>query len=157
MEHVVAGKTRIVDVTPTLDTSAYTAGDVLFATTEIPNVERGESTPQGQTLVAVTLVDKDDEGAAITLYFFGSNVALGTINNAPNIADADAAACLGVVDIATGDYDDLGGVKVAHVRGINLPMCPASGTSLYVAATCVATPTYTAASDLVLRLHFDLN
>lgn len=157
MQHAVVKKIKIIDVTPTLDTSAYGAGDVLFATTEIPNVERGEPVPHGQILDAVTLIDKDDEGAAITLYFFDSDVALGTINNAPGISDANAAQCLGIVDIATGDYDDLGGVKVAHVRGLNLPMLPASGTSLYVAATCVATPTYTAASDLVLRLHFTQN
>ena len=36
-------------------------------------------------------------------------MALGTENNAPNISDTNASEVLGIVNIATGDYVDLGG------------------------------------------------
>ncbi len=149
---VTAGKATVIDVTPTLDTAIYAAGDVLFAETTITNAVRVAGL--GTTLLGVTIADKDDEGAALTLYFFDADPNFGTINLAPSIADADTAKCLGIVDIATTDYDDVGGAKIAHVRGFSIPMKPASGTDLFVAATCAGTPTYTSASDLVLRLHF---
>lgn len=149
---VVSGKATVISVTPTLDTNAYGTGEVLFETTAIADAVRASGL--GATLMGVTLIDKDDEGVAITLYFFDSDVALGPLNDNPNIADADAANCIGIVDIGTGDYDDLGGAKVAHVRGIALPMIPASGTSLYVAGVVTGTPTFTDPADIVLNFHF---
>lgn len=149
---VVAGKATVITVTPVLDTSAYTANDCLFPEAAIANAVRAAGL--GTTLCGVSLIDKDDEGAQVTLYFFDADPDFGSANNAPSISDANAAKYLGKVDIATTDYVDLGGAKVAHIRGFALPMIPASGTSLYVAATTTGTPTYTSASDIVLRLHF---
>ena len=145
----VKGQAPITRLTPTILTSAYTTGTVLFATTSIANLVPANDQPV--VLESLFIVDKDDEGVAITLHFFSTNVALGTAGSAPSITDADAAsAWLGSVDIATGDYKDLGGVKVASLKGIGLNLAPAAGTrNVYVAAVVTGTPTFTATSDLV--------
>lgn len=145
----VKGQAPITRLTPTILTSAYTTGTVLFATTSIANLVPANDQPV--VLESLFIVDKDDEGVAITLHFFSANVALGTAGSAPSISDADAASArLGSVDIATDDYKDLGGVKVASLKGIGLNLAPASGTrDVYVAATVTGTPTFTATSDLV--------
>lgn len=146
----VKGQAPLVRIAPTLQTSAYTAGTVLFATTAIANL--APSNDQGIVLESLFVVDKDDEGAAITLHFFSSNVALGTLGSAPSLSDADAASSwLGSVDIVTGDYKDLGGVKVASLKGIGLNLQPGSGArTVWVGGIAVGTPTFAGTTDLTL-------
>ncbi len=142
----------VLDVTPVCDTSAYTAGDVLFDTTAVTGALR--SSGGAAELVSVTLIDEDDQAAAnITLYFLRSNVSLGTINGAPNISDANAREIQGHVTIASTDFVDVGGAKVGCKTNLGLVMEAATGTTLYVAATCAGTPTQTAAG-IKLRLGF---
>lgn len=141
----------VVSLVPVLDTGAYGDGDVLFATTAIPNAVR--VTGGQAVLQSLALIDKADNGAAIDLYFFDSNVALGTFNVAPSISDANALKLLGVISIGTGDYKDVGGAKVATLRGLGLLLEAASGRNLYVAATVAGTPTF-AADDITIRFGF---
>ncbi len=157
----IAGRTKVnmveervvLDVTPTCDTSAYTAGDVLFDTITCGTVARRNG--DVVVLESVTILDEDDQtAAAMTLYFFDSNNSLGTINGAPNISDANARKLLGWVPVASGDWVDVGGAKIACVRGINLTMkTDAASQIIYVAATCAGTPTQTA-SGIKLKLAF---
>lgn len=146
----------LVDVTLTLDTSAYTAGDVLADTQAIANAVRVSG--GRATLRSVTVIDEDDQGAAFTLYFLRANNSLGTENAAPSVSDASARDILGFVDIATGDYKDLGGVRVACIKNVGLELEAAGGsTSLYVGAINGAgTPTFTAAGlKLLLGMLWD--
>jgi hypothetical protein len=141
----------LVNVTPTLDTSAYASGDVLFVATTTGNLLRVND---GTGLLkSVQVIDKGDQGAAFDLYFFSSNVTTGAFNGAPSISDADTASFLGMVSIATGDYKDLGGARVASKNAIDIVLKAASGAkNVYIAAVNGSgTPTY-AASDLVFRL-----
>lgn len=149
---VVAGAPGdLVDVTLSLDTSAYASGDVLAATQEIANAVRFSG--GRAVLQSLTLIDLDDQGAALTLYFLQANQAIGTENAAPDIDDTEVLDVLGFVDIATADYKDLGGAKVVSLKNIGLMLeAAASSTSIYVAAVNGSgTPTYTA-SGLRLRL-----
>lgn len=140
----------VVTVTPTLDTNAYTAGDLLFDSTEIANAVRANG--GCAILQSVTIVDKDDQKLAMTLLFADAGTDFGTANSAPDPDDTEAATVLGHVAIATGDYVDLGGASVACVRGIGLLLkAGAATTSLYVAAITGGTPTHTA-SGLVLKI-----
>lgn len=143
-------QTVVRTLTLSLDTSAYTAGDVLAATQELPEVVK--QLDGGAYIDSMTVIDKDDQGAAFDVYVMNANVSMGTENSAPNISDANAEAILGKIAVATGDYSDLGGVKVATIKNLRIPVVPATGTSsLYVAAVNGAgTPTYTAAG-IVLR------
>lgn len=144
---------RVVDLTLSLDTSAYADGDVLAATQEVASVTRENGGPA--LLESINLLDEDDNGTALDLVFFDANVALGTENSAPNISDANARNILGIVSIATGDYVDLGGARVALKRDLGLILKAASGSrSIYVAAiTRGGTPTYTA-SGIKIRFGF---
>lgn len=144
----------VVTVTPTLDTSAYASGDLLFDSTEVANAVR----TNGSTAIlqSVTLLDKADQGVAMTLLFANAATDFGTLNSAPDPDDAECATVLGIVRIATADYIDLGGAKVATASNIGLLLkAGAATTSLYVAGVnSTGTPTYGAASDLVLQLGF---
>lgn len=133
-----------VQITLSMDTSAYTAGDVLADTQEIAGALRNAG---GSALLeSVVLLDLDDQTAAqIDLVFFNADVSLGTENAAPSITDGDAAAVLGIVAVPSANFIDAGGAKVATVLNIGLPVSAAAGTSIYVAAIARGTPTQTAA------------
>lgn len=150
-DRATVGKSVVVDVTLSLDTSAYSSGDVLADTQAIANMVRANDF--GAVLQSVTVIDKDDQGAAFDIYFLDANNAMGNENGAPSISDANAAAILGKVSVATTDYVDLGGVKVATINVAGLPLKPASGgTTGYLAVVNgTGTPTYTA-SGVVVRL-----
>ena len=146
----VKGQVVIANATPVLDTSAYTANNVLFATVAIENLAPAKE--QAVVLESISVIDKDDVGPQITLHFFDANVALGTVNTPPSISGGDAVNYLGSVDIAAADWRDLGGVKVVERKGIALNLNPASGSrSVYVAGTTTGTPTFTSTEALILR------
>lgn len=145
------GITAVVDVTLSLDTGAYGSGDLLAATQQVDAALRvADGTGILQSL---TVIDKDDQKAAFTVYILSANNSFGSENSAPSISDADAAAILAVIDVAVADYKDLGGVSVAQIRNLAIPVKAVSGTDdLYVAVVnSTGTPTYTA-SGVVLRL-----
>lgn len=148
------GPIQFVDVTLTLDTSAYASGDLLADTTLVTGAVRAIDAPG--VLQSVHLVDEDDQGAAMSIFFLDANVSMGTFNVAPSITDANARHILGApISILTGDWFDLGGVRVAGHDAIGKVIKPAAGTSnIYVAVVNGAgTPTFTA-SGLKLRLGF---
>lgn len=147
----VGGITDIVSVTLSLDTSAYTSGDVLADTQVVTNAAR--KTDGTGTIQSLVVIDKDDNGVAMDLHFFSANVALGTENSPPSISDANTDNHLGSVSVAAAEYKDLGGVKVATVRGVALPFKAASGTRhIYVSAvTTGGSPTHTA-TGITLRV-----
>lgn len=150
----VGGHTVYIDVTLSLDTSAYASGDVLADTQVVTNAMRVND-GMG-VLQSVTVIDQDDQKAAFYIYLLSANVSMGTENSAPSISDSDAVSILGTpVAIGVSDYYDLGGVSVAGRDGLGKVVKPASGTrNLYVAVVNgTGTPTYTA-SGVKLRLGF---
>lgn len=150
----VAGYTGLAEVTLSLDTVAYADGDVLADTQEITNffdVLGGSA-----KLTSVQVNDEDDQGTALDLIFLRSNVSLGTENAAPSITDANAREIIGRLSIATSDFIDLGGVRVATKSNVGLILSAAAGSnSLWIGAiTRGGTPTYTAAGIRV-KLGFE--
>ena len=55
---ISTGKRRVIRVTPTLDTSAYSANDVLFNATAIPNAVKEDG--GCSKLVGITIINNDD-------------------------------------------------------------------------------------------------
>lgn len=151
-----AALSPLIDVTPVLDTNAYSIGDVFFVATQIPNALRvADGTGFLQSLY---LIDKSDAaGLALDLYFFDAAVTFGTINAPPSISDADAAHYMGHVSVASGDWKDLGGVKVAQENQLSKNIKPVSATTTIYVAAVIQTALTFAASDLVLRFGFDNN
>jgi hypothetical protein len=143
--------TDVVDVTLSLDTSQYASGDLIADTQVVRNaLNHGQ---KSGVLHSITVIDKDDQGAAFYVYVLNANVTFGTENNAPSISDADAANIMGYVSVGTGDYQDLGGAKVAYVGSLGIPI-KAIDDSRDIAISVVngtGTPTYSA-SGVILRL-----
>lgn len=142
-----------VDVTLSTDTSAYAAGDVIADSQVVASCVRANDALG--VLQSLTLIDEDDQGVALTCYFLGANVSMGSENSAPSITDVNARQILGSVAVAASDYTDLGGVKIAYKSNLGLMVKPAAGTpDTYVAVVNgTGAPTYSSAG-LKLRLGF---
>jgi hypothetical protein len=146
----VSGNSVVLDVTLSLDTSAYAAGDVLADTQVVTGAMR---TNDGTgVLHSIVLNDKDDQGSALDLVFLRANVSLGTENAAPSISDTDADNILGIVSVTALDWIDLGGCRMATKTNIGLLLrSGAAATTLWVAAIARGTPTHTA-SGITMKL-----
>lgn len=141
----VANLTRIRStstVTFTLDTNIFASGDILADTQALAGSYEIDSPLQLESFV---LYDADDQGIALSVVFLSGNKSLGTENSAPNISDANGLSVLGIVPIATTDWVDLGGIRVATKLAVNLQLVPDTGTNgLYVALiNGTGTPTFT--------------
>lgn len=149
----VSQPSEVIDVTLALDTSIYADGDVLSDTATLSSAMRVVG-GKGK-VTSITVIDEDDQGIAFDVVFFKVTQSLGTKNSPPSIADSNARDCLGFVSIATGDFIDLGGVRVACKRDINLAVEANTGSrDLFVGTiTRGGTPTYTA-SGLRLKVGF---
>lgn len=150
----IGGNTVIIDVTLSLDVAAYGAGDVLADTQVVTNALRiNDGTG---VLQSITVIDQDDQKAALNIYLLSANVPMGAENALPSISDVDALNLLSApIVIGTADYVDLGGVSLAGKDAIGKVVKAAAGTrNLYVAVVNGAgTPTYTA-GGIKLRLAF---
>lgn len=130
-------------LTLTLDTSIYASGDVLANTQPLPGALRRMDSKG--ILRTLTVIDKDDQGAAMDVYFFSRNVSLGAENGTPSITDADAEYYLGHISVESADYKDLGGAKVACIKNENIELSSLDSTrNVYVAVVTRGTPTHTA-------------
>lgn len=130
-------------VTLSLDTNIYASGDVLADTQEITACV---PTPGGRVVVqSIVLNDKDDQGQALDLVFLKTAASIGTENSAVSVSDTNADQILGIVSVASDDWIDLGGCRVATKANIGLVAEAGPGsTSVFVAAISRGTGTYTA-------------
>jgi hypothetical protein len=138
----------VLEITLSLDTVAYAAGDVLADTQEITGAFR----VAGGALEINSIIanDKDDQGQPFDIFFLRSNVSLGAENAAPSITDANADEILAI--FSTGAWIDLGGCRVSQAF-VNPSTLKAAGgsTSLWIAAITRGTPTHTA-SGITLKI-----
>ena len=151
---VVGPKIIYTELTLSCDTAVYADGDVLAATQELAGICKNG---YPVALWSLALLDKDDQGVAMDIYFLRTNVSIGTENAAAGITDDVADEILTVIPIAAADYTDLGSsqfaVKNASDDGMGAVLYPDGGESLYIAAESGGTPTFTA-SGLTLKLGF---
>lgn len=149
----VGASDTVITVTPVCQAEAIDAGDLFFDSTPVAGAVR----VNGGTAIlqSVTIIDKDDQGAAFTLYLANAATDFGTLDSAPDADDTEAATVIGWVPVATSDYVDLGAAKIACIRNIGLVVkAGAATTSIYIAGVNGAgTPTYSA-SGLVFQLGF---
>ena len=140
----VRGNDTTLEVTPTLDTGAYTSADLLFACKEIPNAVL----MNGDTLLlmSIDVIDGDAMGLPMDLHFFSGSVNAGTANGACILTSALALKHLGYVSVGTADFATLGSAKVATVPQVGLQLTVDSDSkSLWMVGVTGGTPTHTAA------------
>lgn len=146
-------RARKYEVNLVIDTAAYASGDLLSDRVAIDLTGKGE--PVSGEVVGFTLLDKDDEGGLLDIVFLDSNVSLGTINAAPSISDTNAQQLIAPA-VPVSSYTDMGGCQIAGPSFDPIPFETATGI-LYVAAISRDTKTYTAASDLRLKVMIRLH
>ena len=142
-----------MEITPTLDTSIYAVGDVLFDTTLLTNIAFANDEPF--ELDAVNILDKDDQTAYLMgLVFLKANTSIGTIGTTATISDANAENIIGSLSFGTGVTIDMGGCKVALQKALATVLEPAAGTrNVYVAGVVLSgTPTHTA-NGMILKFR----
>lgn len=150
----VAGHLAILEVTLSLNAAvAYADGDVLADSQEIASAVR---TAAGAGLIkSIEVLDEDDQGIAFDVIFLDADVSLGTENVAVAVTDANARNILGRVEIAAGDFYDMGGCQIATKEGLDLAVKGvAASTSLYIAAVSRGAGTYTA-NGIRLRIGIE--
>ena len=126
-------KYRTFTVIPTVEaTPDYSAGDVLFAPTEISNIfpDAGASC----ILKSITIIDKQVVGTHdFTLYFTNSSTALGTINATADVSVGTLEEIQATIPIANGDWIAGGGngsVDNANIATITNPAVDGIGSVL---------------------------
>lgn len=144
---------KLISVTPDIVPAAYAAGDVIGTLrTVVGGVGRSSGISE---LVSVSIIDKANQKSAIDLYFFDRTVSsIGADNAAFSIVDADAANLLAVISILGGDYVSIGtdsAIASAPNLGQFLKSIPDS-KDIFMAVVSRGAPTYTSATDLVIKL-----
>ena len=109
-------KFRTIRVTPTLDTSAYADGDILFDTTEIPDAVLGNG--GCSKLVSVAITNKQGDVTPMTMYFQQTARGMGTANAAMNVSAGNTvhAKQLGYIEAPTDSWKDMGSTCLFNAK-----------------------------------------
>lgn len=150
-----SGELITIDVTPTIDTNIYAAGDLVGGKLELPNAVAQAG--GGGIVRSVALADQAKQSDAIDVLFFDADPSGTTFTNnaALDIADADLPKLIGFQQITS--YAELSDNSIGRGEADRpLPFVLGAGaTSLYAALVARATPTFAAATDLVLRVTIE--
>ena len=87
---IQGNKRRIIRVTPSLDTSAYGAGDVLFNSVEIPNAVAHSG--GCSKLTSMFILNQNLTDVNIDFIFSENSMTLGDQNETANISDPSIEA-----------------------------------------------------------------
>ena len=149
---MAVGKT--VEVTPTLDTSAYATGDHMGTVHTLTGVNNDGG--QMTYLQGLVIVDRAKQKSALDVFFFDASPTVASSDNAAaDVSDAEMVdKCIGWVTVAAADYKDLNANSTATVKDINLPLKPAASGTVYVLVVSRGSPTY-GASDLTFKYTFE--
>lgn len=140
---------NVREVTLSLDTSAYTSGDVLADTQAVAGVLGDVGTG---VITSVTLLDKDDQGTALDLLFLRKPVSIGTENDPVSVSDDNADEIFGVIEVAAGDYVDLVNSQIVTKHDLWIPIeTKSNANEIGIAAIARGTPTHTA-SGITLKI-----
>jgi len=152
----VGGKTTLVEVQPTISTSAYTANDQiggLQTLTSILRVNAGSG-----VLQSIQITDKSKNSSALTIFFFDESPTVASSDNAAlDISDAEMDdKCLGFVNIETSDWSTINsGNSICSKDNIGKVLkTGASSTSLYAVVAIRSASTYASTSDLRFKYGF---
>lgn len=142
-------RTMITTTTPTIETNAYSDGDLIGTLQTVTNAT--SPTVFGGIIAQVVITDKDAESTNIDVVYFDANPTGTTFtDNAPfDVADADLTKIICVVSVTTHKlFADNG---ISEAQNVNCPFRTLGTTSIYAAFVAREAVTYTSTSDLSLR------
>lgn len=141
----------VIAQTPTISAGAYSALDAVGGKLTFANAA---PVANGKGVInSVTIIDDDKESAALELWLFSQDFTNTADNAAFDPSDADLENCIGVIEISTAHYKTANDNGVATVPYVGIEFqCTNGGTSIYGQLKCTATPSYTATTDLTVKL-----
>ncbi len=151
-------KGKIIEVTPTIDTAIYSAGDHLGTLHTLIGAAGGNS--HMCELEAITIIDKDLQKSALDIFFFDALPTITSLDNAAaNISDAEMIdKCIGHLVVLALDYRDLSANSTAHIRNLNIALKSdpdsSAPVSMYAFVVSRGIPVFATASSLVFKYHF---
>lgn len=155
MPERVGGHTKVVSVTPTVDTSAYASGDLIGGKLTLSSAGRfGDKLRNGTGVVqSVVVADKAKQSVTLDVVLFDTDPTGTTFtdNAAFAVADADIGKIIGVASVSNWTAFSDNSVGDA-INLTNLPFDLGESTTIYAALVARGAPTYVAATDLVVRV-----
>ena len=137
-------------VTPVISTGIYTTADAVGGLMTFIN--SADKIVGSGTIKGVVLIDNDSEEDVMELHLYNQTITATADKDAIAVTDADLANYVGRIDIAAADYAAFAANSVAHVA-VDLPFnLVAGGTSLFGQSVVRGAPTYTAVTDIVVKL-----
>lgn len=150
------GITRVIDVNPTVSTSAYASGDAVGGLLTLAGAARH---PNGSGVVHSIAVCSDTALTVdLDIAIFDQNPSGSTTtdNGAASIVAADAPKCVGVVSLVNSDSKvDLGASDIVTKTALNLPFnIPVDSRDLY--AVVIIRGVHTPAATDALTFRFGI-
>lgn len=153
---VVSSKTKVISVAPTVDTNAYSTGDLVGPKQTLTGAGACSTTVGptglcGGIINSVTVTDLDAQSGDFDIIIFSSNPSATTFtdNAAFDIADADLPKVACVIQVTTDVLFADNGVAINQNAGC-IFSAPATEGTLYAAVVVRGTETYSA-SGLTFR------
>jgi DNA-binding phage protein len=146
----VGGYTTVIkDTTAVSSSPAYTAGDAVGGKRTIANAVR---TPGTGILESITILDRANQKAGMTLFIFDADPTVATItDNAAFVFSTDDLKVIAQINIGASDYVTTNSKAIAQKTGLGVALKAASGTTLYAALVTTGTPTFAATTDVQLE------
>ena len=135
---------------PTITAGAYAAGDAVGGVMSILTGGIAGDIANSTVLQDAQLIDRAQQNAIIKLVLFSSSPTAIADNAAFDVITADDAKVITVITFDT--YTDVGSRTISEVK--NITKAVSSNTTIYGQMYTTGTPTYTATSDLRLKLWF---
>lgn len=143
----------VISITPTINTAQFTSGDAVGGKQTLTSAARVSS---GTVILeSLTLVDKGNQKAAMTVLFFNSDPSAATItNNSAFAFSTDVSKVVGKVNIVAEDYETIDSIAIASVKAVALQIKASGSANLFAAVVTTGTPTYTSTTDLIFYYGF---
>jgi hypothetical protein len=145
----VSTQSKTIEVTPTLDTNAYAAGDRMGSIVTLTNIVRavGESA----TIIDIVALDKAKQSIAFDIMFFSASPTVASADNAAiDITDVEMEKCLGVINMPEANYMALANSSICTKPNVGLNITPTT-TSAYLLLVAQDAATY-AVGSIVLKI-----
>ncbi len=153
--HIRAGYFGVVvKVRPTITAAKYNAGTCIGGIMTLSPVPRSQGA--GAKLIGVTLTDRSNSKAALTILLFDSNPAAATATDHSAFAFSTEDSRLTLkLSVVQSDWVTIGTECVAQLSGLDDYLSNAENSfSFYAAIVAISTPTFLTTSDLQLVFRF---
>jgi hypothetical protein len=147
----VGSFTTVIKDTTAVTAAAYSAGNAVGGKRTLANAVR----VSGGTgiLQSLTLLDRANQKAAMTLYIFDADPTNATLtDHAAFVFSTDDLKVIAQVTINAGDYVTTNSKAIVNYGGLGIPLKAASGTTLYAALVTSGTPTFANTTDVQLEV-----